>query len=194
MVPGSIKSPRHPIYKDQLQNIRMEKRPRQMTHTVHKNTKTYETLGQTRKTTQTHKSSRPNTKSPSQTDLTPGPSPMGRGEHASQTTKKLHQNPTSPPAPLPWGEGCMLHKKNSPKPDLTPGPSPMGRGEHASQKTKKLTKPHKKAPPLQRPKPHHLMNCERAVRHRRAALSQFGGRGGTGPPPKKLKTLSSSGV
>ena len=81
----------------------------------------------------------------------------------------------------------MLHKKqkNSPKPDLTPGPSPMGRGEHASQKTKNLTKTHKKAPPLQRPKPHHLMKCERAARHRRVALSHFGGCGGTSSPHKK---------
>ena len=44
-------------------------------------------------------------------DLTPGPSPMGRGEHASQKTKSPSQTPTSPPAPLPWGEGSMLHKK-----------------------------------------------------------------------------------
>ena len=52
------------------------------------------------------------------------------------------------------------------------------------------TQAHKKASLLQRPKPHHLMNCERAVRHRRAALSQFGGRGGTSSPHKKtLKEL-----
>ena len=52
---------------------------------------------------------------------------------------------------------------------------------HKNQKA--LTQTHKKASLLQRPKPHHLMNCERAVRQRRAALSQFGGRGGTLSPP-----------
>ena len=25
--------------------------------------------------------------------------------------KAITQTPTSHPAPLPWGEGCMLHKK-----------------------------------------------------------------------------------
>ena len=110
---------------------------------------------------------------------------------------------TLPPSPNREGGGfvgCMLHKKqkaltkthkktrakhkkNSSKPALTPGPSPMGRGGHASQKT--FTKAHKKAPLPQRPKPHHLMNCERAVRHRRTALSQFGGCGGTSSPHKK---------
>ena len=53
------------------------------------------------------------------------------------------------------------------------------------KKQKALTQTHKKASLSQRPKPHHLMNCERAVRHRRTALSQFGGRGGTSSPHKK---------
>ena len=45
-----------------------------------------------------------------------------------------------------------------------------------------------KASLSRRPKSHHLMNCERAVRRCRAALSQFGGGGGgTGPPTKKQK-------
>ena len=72
------------------------------------------------------------------------------------------QTPTSPPAPLPLGEGSMLHKKQ-----------------------KGLTQTHKKASLSQRPKPHHLMKCERAARHRRVALSHFGGCGGTGPPTQK---------
>ena len=46
-----------------------------------------------------------------------------------------------------------------------------------------------KASLSRRPKPHHLMNCERAVRRCRAALSQFGGCGGTGPPTKSLHPL-----
>ena len=46
---------------------------------------------------------------------------------------------------------------------------------------------HKKASLPKRPKPITLMNCERAARHRRTALSQFGGRGGTGPPTKKTR-------
>ena len=71
-------------------------------------------------------------------------------------------NPPSPPAPLPWGEGSMLHKKQ-----------------------KALTQTHKKASLSQRPKPHHLMKCERAARHRRVALSHFGGRGGTSSPHTK---------
>ena len=50
-----------------------------------------------------------------------------------------------------------------------------------------------KAPPTRRPKALTLMNCERAVRRRRAALSQFGGRGGTGPPTHKKKSLSMGG-
>ena len=90
-------------------------------------------------------------------------------KHSSKPTKKTgkktnkhHQTPPSPPAPLPWGEGSMLHKKQ--KPSLKPTERP-GQTRH--------TKPHKP------------MNCERAVRHRRTALSQFGGRGGTGPPTKK---------
>ena len=58
----------------------------------------------------------------------------------------------------------MLHKKQ--KPSLKPTERP-GQTRH--------TKPHKP------------MNCERAVRHRRTALSQFGGRGGTGPPTKKMR-------
>ena len=45
--------------------------------------------------------------------------------------------------------------------------------------------PHKKSPPTQRPKAHHLMKCERAARHRRVALSHFGGGGGTLSPHKK---------
>ena len=76
--------------------------------------------------------------------------------------KALTKTPTSPPAPLPWGEGSMLHKKQ-----------------------KALTKTHKKASLSQRPKPHHLMNCDRAVRHRRATLSQFGGVWGDWSPHKK---------
>ena len=82
----------------------------------------------------------------------------------------------------------LIFTQTPPKPALTPVPSPMGRGEHASQKQKKH-QTHKKASPLQRPKPHHLMNCERAVRQRRAALSQFGGRGGTLSPPTHKKTI-----
>ena len=146
MVPGSIKSPRHPIYKDQLQNIRMEKRPRQ-----------------------------------------------GKGicgEHASQKTKKLTKNRPHP-RPLSQGErgACFTkNKKTSPKHDLTPGPSPMGRGAHASQKTKNLTKTHKKAPPLQRPKPHHLMKCEKGAWRSHVPFSHFGGRGGTSSPHKKNST------
>ncbi|MGN1073048.1 MAG: hypothetical protein ACI4VB_10160, partial [Bradymonadia bacterium] len=34
-------------------------------------------------------------------DLTPGPSPMGRGEHASQKTKRPHPNPDLTPGPSP---------------------------------------------------------------------------------------------
>ena len=60
---------------------------------------------------------------------------------------------------------------------------------HKKQKTS--TKNHKKAPLPQRPKPHHLMKSERAARHRRVALSHFGGRGGTlSPPHKKNKKLN----
>ena len=60
--------------------------------------------------------------------------------------------------------GCMLHQKNS-------------------------TKAYKKASLSPRPKPHHLMKCERAVRHRRMALSHFGGRGGTSSPHTQKKDL-----
>ena len=78
-----------------------------------------------------------------------------------------------------------LKQKPSPKHDLTPGPSPMGRGVHASQKTKNLIKTHKKAPPLQRPKPHHLMKCEKGAWRSHVPFSHFGGRGGTSSPHKK---------
>ena len=57
----------------------------------------------------------------------------------------------------------MLHKKQ--KPSLKPTERP-GQTRH--------TKPHKP------------MNCERAVRHRRTALSQFGGAWGDWSPHKKL--------
>ena len=85
---------------------------------------------------------------------------------------KNSPTPPSPQAPLPWGEGGMLHKK---------------------QKTS--TTAHKKAPLSQRPKPHHLMKSERAARHRRVALSLFGGRGGTlSPHTKKIKNLIFQGI
>ena len=50
------------------------------------------------------------------------------------------------------------------------------------KKQKALTKNHKKAPPPQRPKPHHLMKCEQGTWLRHVPCSHFGGRGGTGPP------------
>ena len=82
--------------------------------------------------------------------------------------KALTQTPTSPPAPLPWGERSMFHKKQ-----------------------KALTQTHKKAPPPQRPKPHHLMKCA----HKGAFRGAWGdwsphkkkpGVGGLVPPQKKL--------
>lgn len=71
-------------------------------------------------------------------------------------------NPPSPPAPLPWGEGSMLHKKQ-----------------------KGLTQTHRKVPLPPRPKPHHLMKCEKGAWRSHVPFSHFGGRGGTGPPTKK---------
>ena len=44
---------------------------------------------------------------------------------------------------------------------------------------------HKKAPPLQRPKPHHLMKCEKGTWRSHVPFSHFGGRGGTSSPHKK---------
>ena len=53
------------------------------------------------------------------------------------------------------------------------------------KKQKALTKNHKKAPPLQRPKPHHLMKCEKGAWRSYVPFSHFGGRGGTSSPHKK---------
>ena len=103
-------------------------------------------------------------------------------------TKALTQTPTSPPAPLPWGEGSMLHKKQKAitQPPTSPqAPLPWGEGSMLHKKQKAITQTHKKAPLPQHPKPHHLMKCERAARHRRVALSHFGGCGGTSSPHKK---------
>ena len=52
-----------------------------------------------------------------------------------------------------------------------------------------FTQTHKKVSLSQRPKPHHLMKCERAARHRRVALSHFGGAWGDWSPHTK-RTLS----
>ena len=43
----------------------------------------------------------------------PPPRPLSHGERGAcfTKTKKPPPKPTSPPAPLPWGEGSMLHKK-----------------------------------------------------------------------------------
>ena len=125
-----------------------------------------------------------------------------------------HSKP-SPPAPLPWGVvGSMLHKKQKaltkprphprplshgergacfiknkkPSPKPRPHPRPLSHGERGAcfTKNKKPTpKPTKGSGKTRKAKPHHLMNCERAVRHRRATLSQFGGGGGTSSPHKK---------
>ena len=50
----------------------------------------------------------------------------------SPLTKKLHQNPTSPPAPLPWGEGSMLHKKQKALAKPRPHPRPLSHGERGA--------------------------------------------------------------
>ena len=88
----------------------------------------------------------------------------------------------------------MLHQNQKASPNPRPHPRPLSHGERGACfiKTKKPSlKPTKSPGQTQRPKPHHLMNCERAVRHRRAALSQFGGGWGDFvPPQKKTKALS----
>ena len=106
---------------------------------------------------------------------------------------------------------CLLarlqeHKTPPPKLKKSPGqkqktsiqthkkPRPKTKNLHsnpqkAQAKNKKLTQTHKKASLPPRPKPHHFMNCERAVRHCRAALSQFGGVGGLVPPQKNKKLM-----
>ena len=158
-------------------------------------TKTHEMLGQTRKARQYLRNARPNTKCPPiptkcsakhekptntyekprpNTKCPPKPTKsLGQTRKAHQYLRNAsakrempHQTPTSPPAPLPWGEGSMLHKKQ-----------------------KALTQTHRMVPLPPRPKPHHLMKCERAARHCRVALSHFGGGGGTGPPTKKTKNM-----
>ena len=43
----------------------------------------------------------------------PSPLPWGEGSMLHKKQKALTQTPTSPPAPLPWGEGGMLHKKQN---------------------------------------------------------------------------------
>ena len=74
----------------------------------------------------------------------------------------------------------MLHKKQKASPKTTKTPD---------QTQKALTKNHKKAPPPQRPKPHHLMKCEQGTWRSHVPCSHFGGRGGTGPPTKKIKKI-----
>ena len=69
--------------------------------------------------------------------------------------------PTSPPAPLPWGEGSMLHKKQkalTQTPTSPPAPLPWGEGSMLHKKQKALTQTHKKASLLQRPNASHALS------------------------------------
>ena len=115
--------------------------------------------------TQTHKRPRPNTKRPHQNPQ----KAQAKHEKPHQTHQKARPNTTHQASPphemrplgrISGGVGGLVPPQKTPKPTKRPGKT-------------RHTKPHKP------------MNCERAVRHRRAALSQFGGRGGTGPPTKK---------
>ena len=56
------------------------------------------------------------------------------------------------------------------------------------KKQKALTQTHKKASPPQRPKPHHLMKCEKGTWRSHVPFSHFGGCGGTSSPHKKKQT------
>ena len=105
--------------------------------------------------------------------------------------KMPHQNPTSPPAPLPWGEGSMLHKKQKALTKPRPHPRPLSHGERGAcfiKNKKPSPKPTKSPGKHETPKPHHLMKCEKGTWLRHVPFSHFGGRGGTGPPTKKTKT------
>ena len=58
------------------------------------------------------------------------------------------------------------------------------------KKQKALTQTHKKASPPQRPKPHHLMKCEKGTWRSHVPFSHFGGCGGGFVPPQKKTNLS----
>ena len=111
---------------------------------------------------------------------------------SSFTTPQALTKTRPHPRPLSHGErgACFIKtKKLSPKPQ--PHPRPLSHWERGACFIKNLTKTHKKAPPLQRPKPHHLMKCEKGAWRSHVPFSHFGGRGGTSSPhTKKTKALS----
>ena len=97
---------------------------------------------------------------------------LGQTRNAQQYPRNAQQNTKSPPIPT----------KCSAKREM-----PTNTYEMLSKTRKALTKNHKKAPPPQRPKPHHLMKCEQGTWLRHVPCSHFGGRGGPGPPTQKRK-------
>ena len=69
-----------------------------------------------------------------------------------QTQKAPHQTPTSPPAPLPWGEGSMLHKKQKALTQTHKKPRTKTKSPHTNPQKPRQTQ---KAPhqPHKRPRP-----------------------------------------
>ena len=124
--------------------------------------------------TQPHKKPRTKTKNSPKPALSLGPSPMGRGGHASQKTKKAQAKTHKKPHQKPTKSPGKTHKKPRQNPQKAP-PKP----------TKSPTKTHKEAPPPQRPKPHHLMKCAKGTWRSHVPFAHFGGRGGTSSPHTK---------
>ena len=97
---------------------------------------------------------------------------LDQTRNAHQYLRNAQQNAKSPPIPT---KCSAKHEK------------PTNTHEMLSKTRNALTKNHKKAPPPQRPKPHHLMKCEQGTWRSHVPCSHFGGRGGTGPPTQKRK-------
>ena len=83
------------------------------------------------------------------------------------------------PLPPPIEVGSGKDSQNTKRPHPNPQ---KAQAKHKKKPTPELTK---KAPPLQRSKPHKLMKCEKGTWRSHVPFSHFGGRGGTGPPTKK---------
>ena len=124
----------------------------------------------------------------------PHPRPLSHGERGACFIKNKKTSPKPRPHPRPLSHrerGACFIKNKKPSPKPRPHPRPLSHRERGAcfiKNKKPSLKPTKSPEQTQHPKPHHLMNCERAVRHRRAALSQFGGRGGAGPPTQKKRS------